>query len=519
MLDTQAPATPSWARPCAALLVPAGLVASPLSPVARPAEPPPAAQEAAIRALHPELDPEAVGLRRNRVRLAWERLHRQGIAKDAAWRESVQEGRLEILGRAYLDRLPGHPGLSEAQVQASFLAQGDLRRVSHVMCSTEGEAAAALARIKGGEPFERVAAELSKDPSAKDNLGLLGWIRRRDMVAEFGTPVFEAAVGDLVGPMKSQFGWHVAKVWEAKALTPADFQAQRETLLRQAGEAQLALKREKALVALRRQYPLRADLDVLGMDRTTEPMPGDEAKVAGRVAGATLSLKALKVHLYQVLKTMGQSHSLGAATKARFMEGLADGHRLAAAAVKQGLDRQARVAAALWADERERAYAEYARRYLETVPVPEAELQSFHRSQPDLFRSVGGIRLQVLVAETRDRVDEALNQVRLGMPWRQAATRFGNPETTGDPEPGWVEVEDLRKLVPPSLLAPLLGGELGQPVGPMLGPDGYMIFNALERRPGPRLPFEACRDAVRSAYLRAEGRRLVDESLDRPIQP
>jgi len=38
-----------------------------------------------------------------------------------------------------------------------------------------------------------------------------------------------------------------------------------------------------------------------------------------------------------VLKTMGQSHSLGAATKGRFMEGLTDQIRLVAAARKGGL--------------------------------------------------------------------------------------------------------------------------------------------------------------------------------------
>jgi hypothetical protein len=284
--------------------------------------------------------------------------------------------------------------------------------------------------------------------------------------------------------------------------------------MKEAAEAQLKVKREAALAALRPRYPLVPDLEVLGADRTTETLPGDEKKVAGRVAGTAISLRTLKRHLIEVLKTMGQSHSLGAATKARFMEGVADQIRLAAAARKLGLDRRPQVQAALWLDERQRAYARYSEAHLAEVKVPEVELERHYQAFPDRFRQVGGLRLQVLVADSKDQVDEALNQVRLGLPWRAAVAQFGSAEATGDPEPGWVEVASLKALVPPTLMQSLLTGPLGQPVGPMLGPDGYMLFNALERRPGPVLPLAECRDAVLTDYLKAHGQAMVDQSLE-----
>ncbi len=113
-------------------------------------------------------------------------------------------------------------------------------------------------------------------------------------------------------------------------------------------------------------------------------------------------------------------------------------------------------------------------------------------------------------------MEAALNQVRMGLPWREAVARFANAEATGNPEPGWLEVASLKALVPPTLMQPLLTGPLGQPVGPMLGPDGYMIFNALERRPGPVLPLAECRDAVRADYLKVHGAAMVERDLDRP---
>ncbi|WP_257308248.1 peptidylprolyl isomerase [Geothrix fuzhouensis] len=467
-----------------------------------------------IMAVESGLSPEAAKARIVRLERAWTRAGAKGLLKAPEWQESRQEGRQAVLGKAYLGSRPGHSAMTEDQVRAAFLAQGEERRVSHVLCKTQEDAEAALKRIQGGEAFEKVATEVSTDPSAARNHGDLGWIRQKQLVAAFGDPVFAVPVGALVGPVKSEFGWHLAKIWEARHKTAADFAAERDGLMKAAAVTQLKVKRDAALETLRLRYPLVPDMDVLGADRTTETLPGDDKKVAGRVAGTAISLRTLKRHLVDILKTMGQSHSLGAATKASFMEGLADQIRLAAAARRQGLDRRPEVRAALWLDERERAYARYAEAFLAEAKVPEAELERHHQAFPDRFRQIGSLRLQVLVADSEDRVNAALNQVRMGLPWGAAVAQFGSAEATGNPEPGWVEVASLKTLVPPTLMQPLLAGPLGQPVGPMLGPDGYMIFNVLERRPGPVLPLAECRDAVRTDYLKARGQVLVDQSLE-----
>ncbi|WP_243383799.1 peptidylprolyl isomerase [Geothrix alkalitolerans] len=467
----------------------------------------------AIRAAEPGLSAEAARAKLARLEKAWALATAKGLLKTPEWRERRQEGRQSVLGRAFLDTRPSHPGMTEEQVKAAFLAQGEERHVSHLLCKTREEAEAALKRIQAGEPFEKVAAEISVDPSAAQNKGDLGWIRQKQMVTAFGDPVFAAPVGALVGPLQSEFGWHVAKAWEARRETEADFAARRETLLKEAAATQMKMRREAALEVLRPRYPLVPDLTVLGADRTTETLPGDEKKVAGRVAGTAISLRTLKRHLVDVLKTMGSSHSLGAATKARFMEGVADDIRLSEAARKQGLDRRPEVQAALWLEERERAYVRYAEAFLSEAQVSEVELAKHHETFPDRFRQVGALRLQVLVADSKDEVDAALNAVRTGLPWREAVARYANAEATGNPEPGWVEVASLKTLVPPTLMQPLLAGPQGQPVGPMLGPDGFMIFNALERRPGPVMPLGECREAVRADYLKAHGHDLVERSL------
>jgi peptidyl-prolyl cis-trans isomerase C len=88
----------------------------------------------------------------------------------------------------------------------------------HILLPTEDEAKKALARVKGGEDFAKVATELSKDPSG--NGGDLGWFTKDKMVKEFSDAAFKLEPGQISDPVKSQFGWHIIKV-EEKRTKPA----------------------------------------------------------------------------------------------------------------------------------------------------------------------------------------------------------------------------------------------------------------------------------------------------------
>jgi len=69
-----------------------------------------------------------------------------------------------------------------------------------------------LARVKKGENFEKLAGEISEDPSAKQNNGDLGWFTKGAMVKEFEDAALNGNPGDIVGPVKTQFGYHILKI-------------------------------------------------------------------------------------------------------------------------------------------------------------------------------------------------------------------------------------------------------------------------------------------------------------------
>ena len=84
----------------------------------------------------------------------------------------------------------------------------------HILVSSEQACLDLQTKIASGEKsFENAAAEFSQCPSGKQG-GDLGSFGPGMMVPEFDKVVFNDAVGEVHGPVKTQFGYHLVEVTE-----------------------------------------------------------------------------------------------------------------------------------------------------------------------------------------------------------------------------------------------------------------------------------------------------------------
>ncbi|MCD4687749.1 MAG: peptidylprolyl isomerase [Desulfuromonadaceae bacterium] len=81
----------------------------------------------------------------------------------------------------------------------------------HILVPTEEECLTLKTQIEGGEDFAAVAKQHSKCPSGKQGGGL-GEFRPGQMVKEFDDVVFSGEVGKVLGPVKTQFGYHLIEI-------------------------------------------------------------------------------------------------------------------------------------------------------------------------------------------------------------------------------------------------------------------------------------------------------------------
>jgi len=81
---------------------------------------------------------------------------------------------------------------------------------SHILVEKEHEAQDLVKKLAEGKSFESLAKEFSKCPSGRDG-GDLGSFGKGQMVEAFETAAFALKVGEVSGPVKTQFGYHLIK--------------------------------------------------------------------------------------------------------------------------------------------------------------------------------------------------------------------------------------------------------------------------------------------------------------------
>jgi peptidyl-prolyl cis-trans isomerase D len=134
------------------------------------------------------------------------------------------------------------------------------RRARHILIPVNGDddagarkqAESVLAEARAGQDFAELAKKYSTDSTAADG-GELGFIQQKDFPGPFGDTLFGMKVGDIAGPVKSQFGYHLIKLEEIQAGEAKPFESVRAELdsqYRQDQSAELFGQRQEDISSL-----------------------------------------------------------------------------------------------------------------------------------------------------------------------------------------------------------------------------------------------------------------------------
>jgi len=176
----------------------------------------------------------------------------------------------------------------EEQVRARhILLKVDDKRSAE---AAEAELERVKARVQAGEDFAKLAGELSEDPGSKSRGGDLGYFGKGRMIAEFEQAAFAAAPNEVVGPVKTAFGYHLIQVLdhraggerpfsEVEAQVRARLAAERADAIAEAKANELTQRIETEKLATEEQWRGLADGDVVTFLST--PPFGEDDVVPG----------------------------------------------------------------------------------------------------------------------------------------------------------------------------------------------------------------------------------------------
>ncbi len=97
--------------------------------------------------------------------------------------------------------------------------QDEQRQARHILITfgddedaAEAEAREVLARVLAGESFEQLAEEFSDDGGTAANGGDLGVLTESQLEGALGGAIFSMSEGDVEGPVKTDFGFHIVRL-------------------------------------------------------------------------------------------------------------------------------------------------------------------------------------------------------------------------------------------------------------------------------------------------------------------
>jgi peptidyl-prolyl cis-trans isomerase D len=120
--------------------------------------------------------------------------------------------------------------------EKSRLELPEKRHAHHILITGKDDAAAlaqaqqVLAQAKAGKDFGALAKQYSQDPGSAASGGDLGWAERASFVKPFADTLFSMKVGDIAGPVKTQFGYHIIRLDEIQAGNTKSFEQARPEL-------------------------------------------------------------------------------------------------------------------------------------------------------------------------------------------------------------------------------------------------------------------------------------------------
>jgi peptidyl-prolyl cis-trans isomerase SurA len=114
-------------------------------------------------------------------------------------------------------------------------------------------AAAAIQRVKAGEDFAKVAAEVSDDDSTKGGGGELGWFERGTMTPEWEAVVFGMDKGEVRGPVSGPQGLHVFLVQDVKRTDLKSFEDLKEQLRAELTRREMDKQTQQWIAELRKK--------------------------------------------------------------------------------------------------------------------------------------------------------------------------------------------------------------------------------------------------------------------------
>jgi peptidyl-prolyl cis-trans isomerase C len=204
-----------------------------------------------------------------------------GLDKDPDVQHTMQMASDRALESSLLNKVI-RPQVTDEAIKARYDEQyagksGEAEvHARHILVGDEATAKKIIAELKKGGDFAALSKQYSKDPSAAQQGGDLGFFKKTDMVPEFADAAMALKDKEITPvPVKTQFGYHVIQTLEHRTAAAPPFEQVHDELRQQIVQAAV----QKEVASARGQVTVeRFNMDGSPVKATDSAEPPPAAK-------------------------------------------------------------------------------------------------------------------------------------------------------------------------------------------------------------------------------------------------
>lgn len=254
-----------------------------------------------------EAEDRGINITDKDVQARFEPLKQQSFPKDADYQKFLKETgqtqadilqlvRASMIQEKVQEQVNSAPTPSTGEVEEEYnknkkkYATPASRDINLVFNASKSKADAAKAALESGDSWKSVANEYSQDTASKENGGAFPGVTKGQFPEPLDGAVFKAKKGELVGPIKTQYGYYVfevTKVTEGKQQTLKEASEQIKQTLQSERQQKSSTEFQENFTKKWRKKTKCAELykvqAVCG--NTPEPKEGETAETGAGAAG------------------------------------------------------------------------------------------------------------------------------------------------------------------------------------------------------------------------------------------
>ena len=150
------------------------------------------------------------------------------VKETLEYKKGLQMAENQLMQKIFIEQIV-KKNLTEEKLQAKYKeivaeqANKYEYKVSHILVNTEEEAREIEKKLSKGESFAALAKQYSLDNN-KEEGGSLAYFSNGQMVPSFEQAVEKLKVGEISGPIKTDFGYHIIKLEDKRKLAIQSFE-------------------------------------------------------------------------------------------------------------------------------------------------------------------------------------------------------------------------------------------------------------------------------------------------------